>query len=182
MWFNECLCLFPMVSLVLGDFNQSKNYVDCNNLNLGQYICDPPIIDDKSQQPIGCNENGKAKIFCNAADGLICSLSDNSTFEMEIPCRWTNGYSFEKALLLSVFLGTFGIDRFYLGYPAIGLLKLFTCGFMFVGQLIDVILIATQTLGPADGSAYVISYYGQVLEILQINDETYRYPQEDWFS
>jgi TM2 domain-containing membrane protein YozV len=29
----------------------------------------------------------------------------------------------------------FGLDRFYLGYPAIGLLKLFTLGFVFIGQV-----------------------------------------------
>lgn len=55
-----------------------------------------------------------------------------------------NGYSLEIALLLSVFLGMFGLDRFYLGYPGIGLAKLCTLGFMFLGQLLDIILIASQ--------------------------------------
>ena len=50
--------------------------------------------------------------------------------------------------------------RFYLGYPAIGLLKFSTLGFFFIGHLVDIILIATQSLGPADGSHYVINYFG----------------------
>ena len=52
------------------------------------------------------------------------------------------------------------VRRFYLGYPAVGLLKFSTLGFFFIGHLVDIVLIATQTLGPADGSHYVISYYG----------------------
>ena len=75
-------------------------------------------------------------------------------------CSWTNGYHFHTALLLSVFLGMFGVDRFYLGYPAIGLLKFSTLGFFFIGHLVDIILIATQSLGPADGSSYIINYFG----------------------
>lgn len=89
-----------------------------------------------------------------------------------------NEYSFETALLLSIFLGMFGADRFYLGYPAIGLLKFCTLGFMFLGQLIDVILIATQVVGPADGSYYVIPYYGAGIEMVKSNNWTYRVPQE----
>lgn len=91
-----------------------------------------------------------------------------------------NGYSFETALLLSVFLGMFGADRFYLGYPAIGLAKFCTFGFMFLGQLVDIILIATQTLGPADGSAYIIPYYGPVMNTIRSNNYTYRFKHDDW--
>lgn len=87
-------------------------------------------------------------------------------------CFHRNGYHFDTALLLSIFLGMFGIDRFYLGYPAIGLLKFCTFGFMFLGQLVDVILIATQMVGPADGSAYIISYYGPVLSVIQRDNTT----------
>lgn len=74
----------------------------------------------------------------------------------------------------------FGVDRIYLGYYAVGLAKFCTLGFLFLGQLIDIILIATQTVGPADGSHYVISYYGAGIEVIQMDNMTYRMPQNDW--
>ena len=55
------------------------------------------------------------------------------------------------ALLLSGFLGTLGIDRFYLGYTALGILKLITLGFCGVWWLIDIILIATGSLKDSKG-------------------------------
>jgi TM2 domain-containing membrane protein YozV len=58
---------------------------------------------------------------------------------------------FLVALLLSFFLGVYGIDRFYLGQWGLGLLKLFTCGGCGIWWLIDLILIATGSLGDADG-------------------------------
>ena len=68
---------------------------------------------------------------------------------------------------MSLFLGMFGIDRFYLGYPAIGLLKLCTVGFFFIGQLVDFILILVQAVGPSDRSEYYSPFYGPLL--IQVN-------------
>lgn len=95
---------------------------------------------------------------------------------------YRNGYSFETSLLLSIFLGMFGADRFYLGYPALGLLKLSTLGFLFLGQFADVILIATQIVGPADGSHYVMPYYGAGIHIVTSDNFTYRVPQYDCWT
>eukprot|EP00042_Codosiga_hollandica_P015091 m.35604 g.35604 ORF g.35604 m.35604 type:complete len:110 (-) comp44182_c0_seq3:31-360(-) len=77
------------------------------------------------------------------------------------PCHYVGEHKYDHntAVTLSVFLGMFGVDRFYLGYYSIGLMKLFTFGFFMIGQLLDVILIATQVVGPADGSAYFAPYY-----------------------
>ncbi len=61
--------------------------------------------------------------------------------------------NFLTALLLSIFLGSFGIDRFYLGYIGLGLLKLLTAGGCGVWWLIDVILIASKQLKDANGNA-----------------------------
>jgi len=47
-------------------------------------------------------------------------------------------------LILSVFLGSLGIDRFVMGHIGLGILKLITLGGCGIWWLIDVILIATK--------------------------------------
>ena len=48
------------------------------------------------------------------------------------------------ALLMSIFFGTFGVDRFIMGHIGLGILKLITAGGFGVWWLIDVILIAAR--------------------------------------
>ncbi len=55
------------------------------------------------------------------------------------------------ALILSILLGQLGVDRFYLGYVGLGILKLITCGGIGIWWLIDVILIAMNSLPDANG-------------------------------
>ncbi|MFH1096485.1 MAG: TM2 domain-containing protein [Candidatus Desantisbacteria bacterium] len=59
--------------------------------------------------------------------------------------------SWVTAFWLSVFLGPFGIDRFYLGYSVLGLLKLFTFGGFFFLWLLDIILLLLNKLRDAEG-------------------------------
>lgn len=58
------------------------------------------------------------------------------------------------ALTLSVLLGILGVDRFYLGYTKMGVLKRLTLGCFGVLYVVDIIHISTGELKPADGSEY----------------------------
>lgn len=55
------------------------------------------------------------------------------------------------ALLLGFFLGNLGVDRFYLGYVGLGVLKLLTFGGLGIWTLIDFILVATGKLKAKGG-------------------------------
>ena len=55
------------------------------------------------------------------------------------------------AMLLSFFLGCLGVDRFYLGYTGLGVLKLLTAGGCGIWALVDFILIAVGNMNDSAG-------------------------------
>jgi len=55
------------------------------------------------------------------------------------------------ALLLSIFVGSLGVDRFYMGLVGTGVLKLVTMGGCGIWWIIDVVLIATNSLKDNEG-------------------------------
>nr|KAF6508625.1 TM2 domain containing 1 [Rousettus aegyptiacus] len=155
----------------------------CEDLKVGQYplyICKDPKINDATQEPVNCtNYTAHApNITCKDFNGNETHFTGNEVgFLKSISCRNVNGYSYKVAVALSLFLGWLGADRFYLGYPALGLLKFCTVGFCGIGSLIDFILISMQIVGPSDGSSYIIDYYGTRLTRLSITNETFRKTQ-----
>ncbi len=59
------------------------------------------------------------------------------------------------ALLLSIFLGELGIDRFYLGKIGTGLLKLITVGGAGIWWIVDIILIASGFMKDKQGNELI---------------------------
>jgi len=113
-----------------------------------------------STRDIGCRSVGsptsKAHWYianCTTKEDTICL--GKKVFSKRKECNWTEGYSWRTACILSITLGGFGADRFYLGHWQEGIGKLFSFGGLGVWTLVDVVLVATGYIGPADGSLYV---------------------------
>ena len=83
-------------------------------------------------------EHGENKQFNGSEFSLELSR------QKPLDCRWTNGKHYSTATMLSLFLGVFGVDRFYLGYPVLGLIKLSTFGMLGIGALTDFMLVTLQ--------------------------------------
>lgn len=49
------------------------------------------------------------------------------------------------SLILSIVVGSLGIDRFYIGDIGLGVIKLITCGGLYIWWLIDMFLIMGKT-------------------------------------
>ncbi|KAG0374831.1 hypothetical protein BGX24_009884 [Mortierella sp. AD032] len=63
--------------------------------------------------------------------------------------------SYPIAILLSIFFGYVGIDRFYLGYIISSLLKLATAGGLGIWYIIDIILIVIGALPDHNGCSLI---------------------------
>jgi TM2 domain-containing membrane protein YozV len=70
-------------------------------------------------------------------------------------CVSSTGFSRTTTVLLSIFFGGFGADRFYLGHIATGFVKLLTFGGCGIWSLVDVIFLFSGILNPRDGTLFL---------------------------
>ena len=76
-----------------------------------------------------------------------------SLFQRRAQCQRTSKSQL-TAILLSLFVGGFGADRFYLGHYVSAVFKMLTFGGLGIAYFADFLLICMGYLGPADGSLY----------------------------
>ncbi len=89
------------------------------------------------------------------ADKVLTKIAGESIIKKQNNTEETKsggGKSQLIALLLVIFLGVFGIHRFYLGYIGIGIIQLLTAGGFGIWALIDLIRIITGDLKPKNGN------------------------------
>ena len=86
------------------------------------------------------------------ADSMVRRASSEGAWfrSVEIPGLFSDK-DWLTTLLLSFFVGVLGIDRFYLGYTGLGILKLVTLGGCGIWAVIDLILIVMGSMTDAQG-------------------------------
>jgi len=148
---SDALCTVPDSINCIGERTFNKSFI-C------QYCYQSNGSNHECSENFQCNSvaDPNSRLYraqCSVPDKLICL--GNRNFLKLRPCNWTGGYKWTTALALSITLGGFGADRFYLGHWQEGIGKLFSFGGLGVWTLVDVVMVAIRYIGPADGSLYI---------------------------
>ncbi|XP_074640340.1 TM2 domain-containing protein 2-like [Tubulanus polymorphus] len=132
--------------------------------------CEPPVDMSgnqtaKEELGHGCTKWGgerwedvqRTSVECTALPGIEC-YGNRTFFRDGFPCIKYSGHYFVTTLIYSVLLGFLGMDRFCLGHTGTAVGKLLTLGGVGIWWIVDVILLVTGGLLPADGSNWVPYY------------------------
>eukprot|EP00792_Barthelona_sp_PAP020_P004895 TRINITY_DN2399_c1_g2_i1.p1 TRINITY_DN2399_c1_g2~~TRINITY_DN2399_c1_g2_i1.p1 ORF type:complete len:181 (+),score=24.78 TRINITY_DN2399_c1_g2_i1:39-545(+) len=145
----KLLCIFIVFSIFLTIPVFSFECKDA--LEKIQYTCLTPELNSFGQ-PVNCQRGNHYEANCTVRSAVTCTGDRN--FLIEKDCYYITGKSYYTSVTLSIFLGILGVDRFYMGYPTIGFIKMFSLGGFGLGWLVDFLLIVTEISTPSDGSVY----------------------------
>lgn len=120
----------------------------CYLLPKSKYTCGPRSNCSSTASP-----QERVIVNCTVHSNVHCF--GKRTFRKSFACNWTSGTRWSTAFLLSITLGGFGADRFYLGQWEEGLGKFFSFGGLGVWTLVDIVLVGIGYITPADGSLYI---------------------------
>lgn len=153
------------------EWNSSKALIPCNLVGRDFRICSSKGL-DKFQRFFpdipaddlvgdGCrnaysNVNSFGMAVCYPLKGVVC-LGEPYWIVNDFRCFQEGTKSYISVLICSIFFGIFGVDRFLLGYPLLGTMKLLTLGGFGIWYIIDLIMISLGILNPYIGS-YKNSY------------------------
>ncbi len=113
-----------------------------------------PVSPPQPQEPIEPKEQPPKQQETTAPtpQTIVPEGKEGTQSPQQVMAATPSQYSFKKAILLAIFLGVFGADRFYLGYSKLGKIKAATLGGLFLWAYADAILILLGFTEAADGS------------------------------
>ncbi|KAH3745683.1 beta amyloid binding protein [Pelomyxa schiedti] len=116
---------------------------------------------EESEEPyLGCQKYGPgvyANASCQVLEGIGC-VGPRIFIVGNWECRRFSNKQFPTAIVLSLFLGFLGIDRFYLGHCGYGVFKMLTLGGLGVWWITDLFLLLLGKFGPEDGKEWEVCW------------------------